>query len=624
MNKIILILFVLLSFGVKAQVQEPLEDLNNFKPQAGNWQIVSEVTMDRNYDSHTSEKETSKKKRKRKKREKNTEEPITFSPGTGILLNLPSEDKKDALITNWEHGDLKLELEVMLPKGSNSGIFLQGRYEVQLYDSWGVKNPSFTDIGGIYRNWEKDPTLSFAGVPPISNAAKAPGLWQKLYIHFQAPRFDEDGKKISHAKFVLVKLNDVVIHSNVEVPTYTGGQISKQEAATGPLMIQGDHGAVAFRNIKYRILEPPTITLQNLNYVSYNQKIGSLEEVATKTPTDEGVAKEIDVLLTGKDDNYGIVFKGELNVETEDVYDISIGFSGGVLFELEGNTLIKYNATSMQHEQTVQVKLKKGNHPFKLTNIKAAGWHAPRLGMTITTPTTNPKHFHNYESYPPSVLGVAPIFVDAKAQPRMLRAFVNFRNKERLSHTIGVATPNKLNYVYNLKTASIIGVWRGDFVDATPMWHDRGNGSFNPRGAVQWTFLDQPLAKLDNMDQTFPGKEGSDDLLPKGYTIDPKTKLPIFKFVYKGIKATQSIWPSSKNTHWISEITFSEQNMLNEYFKLAEGKIKKLKDGSYAIDDFQYYIKMKSAQIPEIRTINEHQELIIPLDGNTITYEIIW
>ena len=62
--------------------------------------------------------------------------------------------KKTNLLTVFEHSDIELELEVMMPKGSNSGIYLQGRYEVQLFDSWGKKVPQDTDCGAIYHRWD--------------------------------------------------------------------------------------------------------------------------------------------------------------------------------------------------------------------------------------------------------------------------------------------------------------------------------------------------------------------------------------------------------------------------------------------------------------------------------------
>ncbi len=143
------------------------------------------------------------------------------------------------LFTEDKFGDCTLELEFMVPKGSNSGIYLMGVYEVQILDSYGKKKVGPGDLGGLYQT-----------AAPTLNAAKKPGEWQKFVIEFQAPRF-KDGKKIDNAKFVKVTLNDQVIHENIEMKKGpTPGGLSNKESATGPLLFQGDHGPVAFRNIK--------------------------------------------------------------------------------------------------------------------------------------------------------------------------------------------------------------------------------------------------------------------------------------------------------------------------------------------------------------------------------------
>lgn len=137
-------------------------------------------------------------------------------------------------------GDVHLELEFMVPKGSNSGIYLMGEYEVQILDSYGKPNEKLGqgDLGALY-----------SAAAPKVNAAKKPGEWQKFVIDFRAPKF-EGGKKVANAKFVKVALNGTVLHENVEMKGPTPGGLTGQEAPTGPLMFQGDHGPVAYRNIK--------------------------------------------------------------------------------------------------------------------------------------------------------------------------------------------------------------------------------------------------------------------------------------------------------------------------------------------------------------------------------------
>jgi hypothetical protein len=142
------------------------------------------------------------------------------------------------IYTEDKWGDAVIELEFMVPKGSNSGIYVMGEYEVQILDSYGRDKIGPGDLGGLY-----------GAAAPKTNAAKKPGEWQKFVIDYQAPKF-EGGKKTSNAKFVKIILNGQVIHENVEMKGPTPSGVTGKEADKGPLMFQGDHGPVAFRFIR--------------------------------------------------------------------------------------------------------------------------------------------------------------------------------------------------------------------------------------------------------------------------------------------------------------------------------------------------------------------------------------
>ncbi len=143
------------------------------------------------------------------------------------------------LYSEAKFGDCRIELEVMVPKGSNSGIYVMGEYEIQVLDSWDRVKMGRGDMGAIYG----------AGAPLV-NACKRPGEWQKYVIEFQAPRFDANGRKTENAKFIKVELNGEVLHEkNLEMTGSTGGALAGREAPFGPLMFQGHHGPVAYRNI---------------------------------------------------------------------------------------------------------------------------------------------------------------------------------------------------------------------------------------------------------------------------------------------------------------------------------------------------------------------------------------
>ena len=173
--------------------------------------------------------------------------PDPQNPGRLVLLGPVSGDNAELvnsagggvdIYTEQKWGDATIEVELMVPKGSNSGIYVMGEYEVQVLDSYGKAQVGPGDIGGLY-----------GAQAPRVNAAKAPGEWQKFVIEFQAPRFEGD-RKVSNAKFLKVTLNGQIIHENVEMKGVTPTGVTGKEAPTGPLMFQGDHGPVSYRNIR--------------------------------------------------------------------------------------------------------------------------------------------------------------------------------------------------------------------------------------------------------------------------------------------------------------------------------------------------------------------------------------
>jgi hypothetical protein len=178
---------------------------------------------------------------------------LVVKPGKGVFAN-GARGRAQDLLSKEKFGDVEVHVEFLIPKNSNSGVKLQGLYEIQIYDSFGVKRPTASDCGGIYPRAELLPHYHHIdeGIPPRLNAARPAGQWQSLDIVFHAPRFDAAGKKTRNARFVMVVLNDKAIHRNVELRTPTGNNWRVPEVARGPLLLQADHGPVAFRNVRVR------------------------------------------------------------------------------------------------------------------------------------------------------------------------------------------------------------------------------------------------------------------------------------------------------------------------------------------------------------------------------------
>ena len=183
---------------------------------------------------------------------------LVTKPGKGVLVNLlhvPEKSENSNLTSKQLFGDIEVHVEFLLSQGSNAGVKLQGLYEIQLRDTHGIKTPAADDSGGIYPRAEELPRYHTIdkGFPPRTNAAKPAGEWQTLDLVFLAPRFDAEGRKTKNARFVKVEMNGQLIHQEVELQWPTGGAWRlKPEVAEGPLFLQGDHGPIAYREVRVR------------------------------------------------------------------------------------------------------------------------------------------------------------------------------------------------------------------------------------------------------------------------------------------------------------------------------------------------------------------------------------
>lgn len=169
------------------------------------------------------------------------------APGDRIVNG--NNGKAANLVTDDKFGSFELYAEFLLAKGSNSGIFLHGLYEVQIFDSYGYTGPlTVGDCGGIYEMPD-----GAGGSPPMRNATRPPGEWQSFHIWFQAPKVDAaSGRVIGRPKVLRVMLNSMLVQENVTLGGPTVSHMNIPEAARNPVMLQGDHGLVAFRNLYIR------------------------------------------------------------------------------------------------------------------------------------------------------------------------------------------------------------------------------------------------------------------------------------------------------------------------------------------------------------------------------------
>jgi hypothetical protein len=589
-----------------------LTDMKDFRPTDGNWRVVGGAEADGVGATA-----------------------LATSPGTGVLVNLPNDKQRSNLFTTWEHGDLDLELDFMMPKGSNSGIYLQGRYEVQLIDSWGVDRPITGDAGGIYHRWDESrpgPNKGYQGTPPRINASRAPGLWQHMHIVFRAPRFDSRGRKVENARFVRVEYNGALIHENVEVTGPTRGPAVEGEAATGPLVIQGDHGPLAFRNIRYRRFGTGRMELGGLTYRLYEGQFAKLPDLATLTPTRQGAVQSIS--LRGFPDSFAVVYDGTLTVPTAGRYllDVQPGWANDNLPGAPQAPAVQLSIDGKpvafgEKGYGALVDLSAGAHPLRLTALKNVNWGG-RLTLYGEGVGVHRQALFDENAVPPPP-PLDPIRLEPKGEPVLLRSFVRWGEGKR-THAVNVGDPTDVHYTYDLEEGALLQAWRGPFLETTQMWHSRGEDQIAiPRGSVLTLDALPTVAVLPGANAPWPDSMSAPAYHPDGYSV-AKDGHPTFLYHLGEVEVEDRVAPAPDGTTLVRQLHLrAPAATAGLYVRLARAaEIQRLGDGSYAVGGFTYYVRPEGGVAPVIRRSGDEQELVVPVslrNGEaTVSYGILW
>ncbi|MDO5972347.1 DUF1080 domain-containing protein [Flavivirga aquimarina] len=589
-----------------------LTDMNAFKPVSKNWNIVGDVVANRT-----------------------KKQAFSASEGTGVLLNTPQKETKEHLFTSFEHGDIELEFDVMMPLQSNSGIYFQGRYEIQLFDSWGIENLKHSDIGGIYQRWNNDAEKGkegYEGHPPKLNAAKAPGLWQHFNILFRAPRFDDAGNKIKNAQFEKVILNGMLLHENIEVFGPTRSSAFNDEKAMGPLMIQGDHGAVAFKNMKYKLYESKAIGIKSTSLKTYDNpnEITVIKTIDSFNKISEIKTDSISPMMRVDRNGRNILtYSGALSIPDSGDYLFEMKVNGGTFLIINNDTIINLN-NLFRSDTTAfkKVALKKGDVSYKLLYNKPFPWYR---GFDLYVEGPNMQRYSIQKTSLDDLRKQKPIkeiTLEVKDQPITQRSFIIHKGEKR-THCISVGLTEHLNYTLDLATGSLLQVWNGAFLRTTQMWHSRGqHQTGEPIGFTIASHGDLDFAYLENKNDEWP-KHLNEDLSFKslGYEFDDK-QIPKFSFKINDAEISNILIASKDEKRGLNRI-ISINSQTPIWHKIAGGSsIKALPNNTYIINNESYYIDFSGNKNlkPLIRHSHGKDELLvkIPKGESTINYDIIW
>lgn len=586
-----------------------LEDLQAFRPTGANWQIAGNA-----FSAYQ------------------TEGSLETEAGTGVLVNQMTETAKEQIFTKMEHGDIDLEVDFLMPKGANSGIYFQGRYEIQLFDSWGVDPPRHSDCGGIYQRWDTSRPKGqegYEGHAPRVNASKAPGLWQHFRISFQAPRFDAAGNKTENARFREVWLNGMLIHENVEVLGPTRSAAFEDEAPLGPLMIQGDHKNVALRNIQYKAYGSDSLRLSNIQYQLYQGGSDHIPNFDTLTLVQEGDAASLDVAAVQGDlkDHFAIRFSATLHVPVSGNYLFKTGIDDGGDLSIDGKLVVHNEADPGYNEAAAIVALDKGEHPFELTFYQEV-WSA-QIRVFYEGPGIEYRQLA-FAPKPPKQQRPPkpPVLVQPGTEAEMVRGFVMYGDKKR-THTVSVGDPAGVHYSYDLREGALLKSWKGGFGDVTSMWQDRGNDQLlQPLNASIELNDGSPVASLTNEKAPWPTTDPEHSGF-KGYQIGAGGR-PTFRYEKGVVSITDKVAPAAAGSQLSRTLTVQSPKTQRGYWcRIASApRIELLPNGLYRIDG-SYYLDLQAGDAaPLLREINGVQELLIPvLTSSTqsqINYSLLW
>ena len=573
-----------------------LSEVNNAQP--ANWHNVGNVFANRQQAGH-----------------------IESTEGQGVLVNLPDDQQQSDLTTSWEHGDLDISLDFMLPKGAHTKLFLQGRYAVQLADSWGKDSVGADGCGGIARQ------------APRINACRAPGLWQHLDIEFRAPRFNEQGQKIANAQFAEVTLNGSVIHQNLGVEAPTPKAPFGDEKSLGPLVISGSDGSLALRNITYKSYRNDRIQLQNLHYKLYAGAHSGPDELDDIAPVKQGAVDSLSYLLKENHEKFALAVEGLLLIPTDGEYLFTLRTAGPSWLYVDGS-----EATSNQHSEYMEqpgyyhATLKAGEHPFRLVYTKSVLKWVNGLSLYAEGPQVQRQALHAHGSESRSEQPT-PILVSSADQPVLQRAFF-YHSDQKKTHCVLVGLPDKISYAVDIKDGALLSIWGGDFIDVTQMWHERGEPqTAQPLGNALELPAKPAFARLPNRAAAWPDSVSFDNpnLRTQGYTLD-SAGVPVFHYQLGDAQVDDHFRAGSEERSLVREIncTFENADADPIYCLLGEGeRVEALPDGSYGIDGKRYYLSVdtKNAVIQKRSDQGKEQLLatLAPEAGKyALQYTIVW
>jgi len=375
---------------------------------------------------------------------------------------------------------------------------------------------------------------------------------------------------------------------------------------------------VAFRNIKYQTYNNPRPELTNLSYNVYKGKFEKEPEFAKLPPEAKGTATILSSDMNKVENEFIIRYNATLDVKEAGEYSFNLSAPGGSGWLRVNNQLV----VPMGENGSGKVMLPAGKLSFELLYSKYVSWRKSALSLRMSGPGI--REYLMSDANTGVNDEIDPILIHA-AENTTLRSFVDMPGGKRIVHAVNVGSPQQVHYTYDLDRSTIVQAWRGGFLDATPMWHSRGDGSSRPVGAVL-RFADPGflIQQLSSPQAPWSNDSTGTAFKIKGYEMDENDR-PAFLYAIYGteVKDDIKILDNGQGLHRNLTINNANENL---YARIAAGKtIEALPNGLYLIDDKSYYLQIEdgSKTQPFIRDANGGKELLIPVQTK-LSYSILF
>lgn len=559
-------------------------------------------------------------------------EPLRSTEGTGILMFDGQSGDERLLQTRADHGNSIIELEYMLQADTCFSLMLQSRYEIRLCDYSNSKGSVSERAGTIYYG---EKTV----IPPLMDASRAPGVWQRLSVDFHSPRFDETGKKSASARIDRVRLNGETIQRSIELPAVSPGAVSQDEAEEAPLGLKVDYGTAAIRNIGF--YGDQKIHIENLQYAYYEENLDNDQQLAGTIPVREESASGITPVHANRGNNFALRYRGTLVVPKSGIYKFESIARGEVTLQVDGHSLIQ---PTPQPENPLQISLtdridgtadlEAGRHPFTL-QYKKRQPGASSLSVFVTGPGIRRQAITSAVGAWSPAVQASSMHISPDRRAAVIRSHMNHQQGMVLNG-VSVGDPEGVHYSLDVGNAALLQIWQDAFLDAGPIWTGRGMDPDTRMVAApgvpesKISFSGRPvIAFLQDIKEAWPDSVDSSYRF-MGYDKDESGR-PTFRYRFDDIEFYEEFRPGKveRANSLIRKITLESRGKeADAWMLLADGfRIERRDDGVFSVDD-NYFLEVSPGFDLHHRQSGGRDELLLYVPASfqqsSFTTTFIW